>query len=257
MSDETGYMAKEIQVLTGLEGVRKRPGMYIGDTSKRGLHHLVYEIVDNSIDEALAGHCKNIHIELRKDGSVMVKDDGRGIPVDMHPSGKSGLELVASSLHAGGKFDKSAYKVSGGLHGVGMGVVNGLSEWMDIEVHRDGKVHLIGYSRGKPRTPFRQAGEAEDRGTIVSFKPDSTIFPSIEFDYDYLRERLMELAFLNKGLRIALSDERTGKKEEFHFEGGIVEFVKHINEARNKLHEPFYLNKKSDSIEMEIALQYT
>ena len=257
MSDETGYMAKEIQVLTGLEGVRKRPGMYIGDTSKRGLHHLVYEIVDNSIDEALAGHCKNIHIELRKDGSVMIRDDGRGIPVDMHPSGKSGLELVASSLHAGGKFDKNAYKVSGGLHGVGMGVVNGLSEWMDIEVHRSGKVHTIGYARGKLRKPFKEGGAASDRGTIVSFKPDSTIFSEIEFDYDYLRDRIMELAFLNKGLHISISDERVGKKEEFCYEGGIVEFVKHINEARNKLHEPFYMCKRTDSIEIEIALQYT
>jgi DNA gyrase subunit B len=257
MSDDSGYNAKEIQVLTGLDGVRKRPGMYIGDTSKRGLHHLVYEIVDNSIDEALAGHCKNIRIELRKDGSVMVTDDGRGIPVDMHPSGRSGLELVASSLHAGGKFDKSAYKVSGGLHGVGMGVVNGLSEWMDIEVHRDGKKHTIGYARGKLRKPFKDEGPASDRGTIVSFKPDSMIFPETAFDYDYLRERIMELAFLNKGLKIAILDEKTGKGEDFCYQGGIVEFVKHINEARNKLHEPFYINKKTDSIEIEISLQYT
>ena len=257
MSDDTGYMAKEIQVLTGLDGVRKRPGMYIGDTSKRGLHHLVYEIVDNSIDEALAGHCKNISVELRKDGSVMIRDDGRGIPVDMHPSGKSGLELVASSLHAGGKFDKSAYKVSGGLHGVGMGVVNGLSEWMEIEVHRGGKVHTIGYARGKLRSPFKVGGAADDRGTIVTFKPDSMIFPATEFDYDYLRERIMELAFLNKGLHISLADERTAKKEEFCYEGGIVEFVKHLNEARNKLHEPFYLNKKNDTLEVEVSLQYT
>ncbi len=257
MSDDTGYTAKEIQVLEGLEGVRKRPGMYIGDTSKRGLHHLVYEIVDNSIDEALAGYCKNIQVTLRKDGSVMVKDDGRGIPVDMHPSGKSGLEMVASSLHAGGKFDKKAYKVSGGLHGVGMGVVNGLSEWMSIEVHHSGRVHTIGYSRGKLREPFKVGGETSERGTTVSFKPDAQIFPSTEFDYDYLRERIMELAFLNKGLHISLSDERDGRKEEFRYEGGIVEFVKHINEARNPLHEPFYLNKKTDSIEIELALQYT
>ena len=212
MSDETGYMAKEIQVLTGLEGVRKRPGMYIGDISKRGLHHLVYEIVDNSVDEALAGHCKNIWVELRKDGSAMIKDDGRGIPVDMHPSGKSGMELVASSLHAGGKFDKNAYKVSGGLHGVGMGVVNGLSEWMTIEVHRSGKRYSIGYARGKLTNPFKEGGAADDRGTIISFKPDATIFTETAFDYDYLHDRLMELAFLNKGLHIAVSDERTGKK---------------------------------------------
>jgi len=257
MSEDTGYTAKEIQILTGLEGVRKRPGMYIGDTSKRGLHHLVYEIVDNSIDEALAGYCRNIWIELRKDGSASIKDDGRGIPVDMHPSGKTGLEMVASTLHAGGKFDKKAYKVSGGLHGVGMGVVNGLSEWMDIEVRRSGKIHSIGYARGKPRTPFKVGGETAERGTTVSFKPDSQIFQSTDFDYDYLRERIMELAFLNKGLRIALFDERDGRKEEFCYQGGIVEFVKHINEARNSLHEPFYLNKKTDHIEIEIALQYT
>ncbi|MCI0503940.1 DNA topoisomerase (ATP-hydrolyzing) subunit B [Candidatus Micrarchaeota archaeon] len=257
MADDSGYTAKEIQVLTGLDGVRKRPGMYIGDTSKRGLHHLVYEIVDNSIDEALAGHCKNIWITLGKDGSATIKDDGRGIPTDMHPSGKSGLELVASSLHAGGKFDKKAYKVSGGLHGVGMGVVNGLSEWMNIEVHRDGKCHTIGYARGKLREPFRVGKHSSERGTTVSFKPDSQIFPIIDFDYDYLRERIMELAFLNKGLHIAVSDERNGKKEEFRYEGGIVEFVKHINEARNKLHEPYYLNKKTDHVDVEIALQYT
>lgn len=258
MAQDSGYTAKEIQVLTGLEGVRKRPGMYIGDTSKRGLHHLVYEIVDNSIDEALAGHCKNIWVELRKDGSAMIKDDGRGIPVDMHPvSGKTGLEMVASSLHAGGKFDKAAYKVSGGLHGVGMGVVNGLSEWMDIEVRRNGKIHSIGYARGKPRVPFTVGGETTERGTTVSFKPDATIFQSVEFEYEYLRERIMELAFLNKGLRISISDERDGRKESFCYEGGIVEFVKHINEARNKLHEPFYLNKKTDSIDIEISLQYT
>ncbi|MDD5171874.1 MAG: DNA topoisomerase (ATP-hydrolyzing) subunit B [Candidatus ainarchaeum sp.] len=257
MAEESGYTSKEIQVLTGLEGVRKRPGMYIGDTSKRGLHHLVYEIVDNSIDEALAGHCKNIEIELRKDGSAWIKDDGRGIPVDKHPTGKSGLELVASSLHAGGKFDKNAYKVSGGLHGVGMGVVNGLSEWMIIEVRRDGKVHTIGYARGKLKDPFKIGAPTNERGTTVAFKPDSQIFQITEFDYDYLRERMMELAFLNKGLRIALSDERDGKKEEFRYDGGIVEFVKHINEARNGLHEPYYLNKKTDHVEVEIALQYT
>ncbi len=257
MGDETGYTAKEIQVLEGLEGVRKRPGMYIGDTYKRGLHHLVYEIVDNSIDEALAGHCKNIFVKLFKDGSVMIKDDGRGIPVDKHISGKSALEVVSSSLHAGGKFEKKAYAVSGGLHGVGMSVVNALSEWMRIEVHRDGKIHTIVYSRGKVKEPVALAGDAADRGTIIYFKPDGTIFPSTEFDYEYLKERIMELAFLNKGLRMVLEDERDGKREEFLYEGGIVEFVKYLNSAKNKLHEPISFTKKTDSIEIDAALQYT
>ena len=257
MTEETGYTAAEIQVLEGLEGVRKRPGMYIGDTYKRGLHHLIFEIVDNSIDEALAGHCKNILVRLCKDGCVTIKDDGRGIPVDRHKSGKSAMEVVSSSLHSGGKFEKKAYKVSGGLHGVGMSVVNALSEWMKIEVHREGKIHTIEYSRGKVKEPVAVAGDALDRGTIVHFKPDPTIFPSTEFDYDYLKERLMELAFLNRGLRIMIEDERDGKQEEFHYEGGIVEFVGFLNSAKNKLHEPISFTKKTDSIEIDAALQYT
>jgi DNA gyrase subunit B len=257
MGDETGYTAKEIQILEGLEGVRKRPGMYIGDTYKRGLHHLIYEIIDNSIDEALAGHCKNIFVRLCKDGSVVIRDDGRGIPVDRHASGKSALEVVSSSLHAGGKFEKKAYAVSGGLHGVGMSVVNALSEWMRIEVHREGKIHTIAYERGKIKEPIKVAGDASDRGTTVSFKPDGTIFPSTEFDYEYLRERIMELAFLNKGLRMVLDDERDGKHEEFLYEGGIVEFVRYLNSAKNRLHEPIAFTKKTDSIEIDVALQYT
>jgi len=257
MTQENDYTAKEIQVLSGLDGVRKRPGMYIGDTYKRGLHHLVYEIVDNSVDEALAGHCKNIQVVLNKDGSATIKDDGRGIPVDTHSSGKSALEVVSSSLHAGGKFEKKAYKVSGGLHGVGMSVVNALSEWMKIEVHRDGKIHAVEYSRGKITSHAAVLGDTSDRGTRVTFKPDATIFQSVEFDYDYLKERIMELAFLNKGLRITLSDERDGKKEEFYYEGGIVQFVGHLNQARNKLHEPLHFTKKTDHVEVEVALQYT
>lgn len=257
MSDDTGYTAKEIQVLEGLEGVRKRPGMYIGDTYKRGLHHLIFEIIDNSIDEALAGYCKNIFVKLFKDGSVSIKDDGRGIPTDKHSSGKSAMEIVSSSLHAGGKFEKKAYAVSGGLHGVGMSVVNGLSEWMKIEVHRDGKIHTMSYERGKIKDQVALAGDTTDRGTIVTFKPDGQIFESIAFDYDYLKERIMELAFLNKGLRIKLEDERDDKKEEFYYEGGIVEFVKYLNQAKNKLHEPFSFTKKTDSIEIDVALQYT
>ncbi|MEW6035727.1 MAG: DNA topoisomerase (ATP-hydrolyzing) subunit B [Candidatus Micrarchaeota archaeon] len=257
MHGETGYTAKEIQVLEGLEGVRRRPGMYIGDTYKRGLHHLIYEIVDNSIDEALAGYCKSITITLRKDGSVTVADDGRGIPTDRHASGKSAMEVVSSSLHAGGKFEKKAYKVSGGLHGVGMSVVNALSEWMLIEVNRDGKRHSLVYARGKVKEPVKVVGDSPSHGTVVSFKPDPQIFQSADFDYEYLKERIMELAFLNKGLRMALEDERDGKKEEFRYEGGIVEFVGYLNQARNKLHEPFYISKRTDHVEIEAAIQYT
>ncbi|MEW6722348.1 MAG: DNA topoisomerase (ATP-hydrolyzing) subunit B [Candidatus Micrarchaeota archaeon] len=257
MGEDIGYTAKEIQVLEGLEGVRKRPGMYIGDTYKRGLHHLVFEIVDNSIDEALAGHCRNITITLRQDGGVMIKDDGRGIPTDRHASGKSALELVSSSLHAGGKFEKKAYKVSGGLHGVGMSVVNALSEWMIIEVHREGKIHRISYSRGRLSSPVTVMGDTENRGTWVSFKPDHQVFQSIAFEFDYLAERMMELAFLNKGLRITLEDEKDGKKSEYCYEGGIAEFVKYLNQAKNKLHEPVYFAKKNDHLEIECALQYT
>ncbi len=259
MADQSSeYTAKDIQVLEGLEGVRKRPAMYIGDIGKRGLHHLVYEISDNSVDEALAGHCKNIEITLHADGSVLVKDDGRGIPIDIHPkTGKSALEVVSGSLHAGGKFEKKAYKVSGGLHGVGMSVVNALSHWMHIEVHRDGKIHTLHYDHGKTQEGVRVTGETAYRGTIVRFKPDATIFQTVEFDFEYLKERFMELAFLNKGLRITLSDERTQKSEEFYYEGGIVQFVEYLNKARPRLHPPFYINKSIDSLEIEFALQYT
>jgi DNA gyrase subunit B len=257
MADEQDYTAKEIQVLSGLDGVRKRPAMYIGDTGKRGLHHLIYEIVDNSIDEALAGYCKNIIITLHKDGTATVKDDGRGIPTDRHSSGKSALEVVSSSLHAGGKFEKKAYRVSGGLHGVGLSVVNALSEKLIIEVHRDGKEHAITYAKGKVTEPPHTVGDTKYRGTVVTFKPDAGIFQTTDFDYEYLRERMMEVAFLNKGLRIRLEDERDGKGEDFHYEGGIVQFVEYLNKARNKLHPPFYFSKKTDSTEVDVALQYT
>jgi DNA gyrase subunit B len=251
------YTANEIQVLEGLEGVRKRPGMYIGDTGKRGLHHLIYEIVDNSVDEALAGHCKNITVTLKGDGSVIVKDDGRGIPTDKHATGKSALELVSGSLHAGGKFEKSAYKVSGGLHGVGLSVVNALSEWMKIEVHRSGKIFTIRYAKGKLTEQVKEVGVTDYRGTIVEFKPDGTIFPQTNYDFDYLKDRLMELAYLNKGLRIVLMEEATNKKQEFHAEGGISEFVSYLNSSRTKLHEVFYIAKKIEGLDLEIALQYT
>jgi DNA gyrase subunit B len=257
MVGETEYTAKEIQVLSGLEGVRKRPAMYIGDTGKRGLHHLVYEIVDNSIDEALAGYCKNIIITLHKDGTATIKDDGRGIPTDKHISGKSALEVVSSSLHAGGKFEKKAYRVSGGLHGVGLTVVNALSDNLSIHVHRDGKEHAISYAKGKVTEPAHVVGDTKYRGTIITFKPDTGIFQVTDFDYEYLRERMMEVAFLNKGLRIRLEDERDGRAEDFHYEGGIVQFVEYLNKARNKLHPPFHLCKKTDSTEVEVALQYT
>lgn len=251
------YTANEIQVLEGLEGVRKRPGMYIGDTGKRGLHHLIYEIVDNSVDEALAGHCKNIIVTLKSDGSVTVKDDGRGIPTDKHSTGKSALELVSGSLHAGGKFEKSAYKVSGGLHGVGLSVVNALSDWMKIEVHREGKIFTIRYAKGKLTEQVKEVGVTQDRGTIIEFKPDGTIFPQTNFDFDYLKDRLMELAYLNKGLRIVLIEEATNKNQEFHAEGGISEFVTYLNSSRTKLHEVFYVAKKTEELELEVAFQYT
>lgn len=251
------YTANEIQVLEGLEGVRRRPGMYIGDTSKRGLHHLIYEVIDNSIDEALAKHCDKIELVLKRDGSAVIIDNGRGIPVDTHSSGKSALEIVASSLHAGGKFSKKAYRVSGGLHGVGLSVVNALSEWMKIEVQRDGKIYSIGFAKGKLSIPIKNIGESNNHGTTVSFLPDKEIFEKTEFDYEYLKERLMELAYLNKGLRISISEEKENKIEEFYFEGGIKEFVIHLNKSRNKLHEAIIFEKETDDFGIDIAMQFT
>ncbi len=248
------YTAKDIQVLEGLEAVRKRPGMYIGDTGKRGLHHLVFEIVDNSIDEAIAGYCTKIKIALNKDGSVSVEDNGRGIPVDRHASGKSALEIVSGQLHAGGKFSKKAYKVSGGLHGVGLSVVNALSEWMRIEVYRDGKIYSIEYKKGKLVQGVKEEGTTEKRGTKVMFKPDSEIF-NASFDPHYLRERFMELAFLNKGLEIEF--EYGDKKELFKYEGGIKEFVKYINQGKEVLHEIAYMESEKEGVGVEIAFQYT
>ncbi len=252
------YTAKDIQILEGLEAVRKRPGMYIGDTGKRGLHHLIYEIVDNSIDEAIAGFCDEITISLNEDGSVTIKDNGRGIPVDKHPkTGKSALEVVSGYLHAGGKFSKKAYQVSGGLHGVGLSVVNALSEWMRIEVHRDGKLYTIYYEKGKLVEPVTEKGLSDYRGTIISFKPDKEIFPNIEFDYHYLKERIMELAFLNKGLKINLEDKRTNVKEEFLYEGGIVEFVDYLNKGKEPLNKIIYFEHEKSGVQVEVAMQYT
>ena len=251
------YGAESIKVLEGLEGVRRRPAMYIGDTAKRGLHHLIFEIVDNSIDEALAGYCKNIEVILKTGGSASIRDDGRGIPTETHSkTGKSALELVSTVLHAGGKFEKKAYQVSGGLHGVGLSVVNALSDQMEIEVHRNGKIHLQKYARGLPQTKVEEIGSTEYRGTIVRFHPDMSIFTS-EFEFDYLRDRLRELAFLNSGVRILLKDERTNREEEFKYEGGLSEFVKYLNRSREGVHEPFSYKKREGDVEVEYAIQYT
>ncbi|KRQ85937.1 DNA gyrase subunit B [Caloramator mitchellensis] len=252
------YSASEIQVLEGLEAVRKRPGMYIGSTGPRGLHHLVYEIVDNSIDEALAGFCKNIDVFIHQDNSITVIDDGRGIPVDIHPKlGKSAVEVVYTVLHAGGKFGGGGYKVSGGLHGVGASVVNALSRWLVVEVKRDGKVYRQRYERGKPVTELEIVGEAENTGTKVTFLADDEIFETLEYEFDILSQRLRELAFLNKGIRIKLIDERQDKKEKYHYEGGIREFVKYLNRNKEVLHdEPVYFEANKDDTIVEIAFQY-
>ncbi|SHK03945.1 DNA topoisomerase (ATP-hydrolyzing) subunit B [Tepidibacter formicigenes] len=255
------YGASQIQVLEGLEPVRKRPGMYIGSTGPRGLHHLVYEVVDNSIDEALAGYCSEIYVSLEDNGSVFIADNGRGIPVEKHPqTGKSTVETVLTVLHAGGKFGAGGYKVSGGLHGVGISVVNALSEWVEVIVKRDGKIHNQKYERGNPITELSVIGDTEETGTTVIFKPDSTIFEEIEFKYETLEHRLRELAFLNKGIKIILEDKRQDKekKKEFHYNGGLIEFVKHLNKTRNIIHEDVvYFEKKVDEYVVEISMQYT
>jgi len=256
------YTAQGIQVLKGLEAVRKRPAMYIGDTGVRGLHHLVYEVVDNSIDEAMAGYCDEIRVVIEAGDIITVTDNGRGIPVDMHKTeGKPALEVVLTSLHAGGKFDKGSYKVSGGLHGVGVSCVNALSEWLTAEVRREGKVYAMEFDRGKPRGPMKIVGECPpDRsGTIISFKPDHEIFPERVYAYETLRGRLRELAFLNRGLRIVIADDRGEKprEETFHFEGGIVEYVRWLNEGRSVIcPEPVYFEGERDGVQIEIAMDY-
>ncbi len=251
------YGAESIKVLEGLEGVRRRPAMYIGDTAKRGLHHLVFEVVDNSIDEALAGYCKNIEVILKKDGTVMVRDDGRGIPVAIHSkTGKSALELVTTVLHAGGKFEKKAYQVSGGLHGVGLSVVNALSEWMEAEIHRGGKIHIQKYALGKAITPVEVIGETETTCTIIRFKPDMGIFTG-ELEFNYLKDRMRELAFLNAGLRIVMRDEESGQEETFQYEGGLKSFVEYMNKSRKPIQPPFSYGKNVDDVDVEYAIQYT
>ena len=257
---EETYDANQIQVLEGLEAVRKRPGMYIGSTSSSGLHHLVYEIVDNAIDEALAGYCKNITVTILTGDVIRVTDDGRGIPVDIQPqTGRPALEVVYTVLHAGGKFGGGGYKVSGGLHGVGASVVNALSEWLEVQVHKDGKIYEIKFSRGNITSEMRIVGTTEKHGTVVTFKPDPEMFDTLEYDYELLHTRMREQAFLNAGLRIEITDKRTedGASDSMCYEGGIREFVTWINRNKNPLHaEPIYMTGRKGDAQAEIALQY-
>ncbi len=254
------YSAKNINVLKGLEAVRKRPAMYIGDVSTRGFHHLVNEVVDNSIDETLAGYADKIDITINKDESLTVEDNGRGIPVDMHPEEKrSALEVVMTVLHAGGKFDKNSYKVSGGLHGVGVSVVNALSEWCKVEVKRDGKLYFQEYKRGFPVKPVKEIGKAKknESGTKTTFFPDQQIFKVDKFKFDTIAERMRELAYLNKDVTINIKDLRNGEEESFHFRGGLIEFVKYLDESREPLHKTIYIEGEKDNTPIEIAFQYT
>jgi len=252
------YTAEDIQVLEGLEAVRRRPGMYIGSTDVRGLHHLVYEVVDNSIDEALAGFCTRILITIHKDDTVTVEDNGRGIPVDIHAqTGKSALEVVHTVLHAGGKFGGNSYKVASGLHGVGVSAVNALSAWLEVFVRRDGKLHSQRYERGVPVTPVREVGAAEGTGTRTTFMPDTSIVKATDYQYDTLAQRFREMAFLTRGLTITFIDERTGLENTFYFEGGVKSFVRYLNHNRSVLHSVFHVERQVNGTLVEIAIQYT
>ncbi len=255
------YNANDIQVLEGLEAVRRRPGMYVGGTDVKALHHLIYEVVDNSIDEALAGECDRITITIYEDQSVSIEDNGRGIPVDIHPEKKvSALEVVMTTLHAGGKFGGGSYKVSGGLHGVGSSAVNALSEWCEVEVHRDGKIYFQRYEKGRPIAPVKIAGKTSDKktGTITTFRFDPTIFTGDEsFKFDTLEQRFREMAFVTRGVTISLKDLRDSKEATFYFEGGISSFVKYLNRNRDSLHDVIFVEKTVDNIEIEAAIQYT
>ncbi len=254
------YTAASIQVLEGLEAVRRRPGMYIGSTDERGLHHLVWEVVDNSIDEAMAGHAKQIFVTIQEDGTVVVQDDGRGVPVGKHSTGKDAMEVVHTVLHAGGKFggDAAGYKVSGGLHGVGVSVVNALSEWMRVESARDGSVYAQEYARGKPTTPVRKIGPAGDRrGTLTRFRADREMFETVDYSFDLISQRVRESAYLTKGVWITLRDERIDRERSFYFEGGVVSFVRHLNRNKEALHHrPIYCERRDGSTVVEVALQY-
>ncbi len=256
--NDNNYTSKNIKVMKGLEGVRARPAMYIGSTGIQGLHHLVYEVVDNSIDEALAGFCDYIKVTITTQGEVEVEDDGRGIPVEMHQEMKlPALQVVMTMLHAGGKFDQDSYKVSGGLHGVGVSVVVALSEYLEVRVHKDGKIYYQRYEKGKAVTDVIEIGETDRTGTIIKFKPDSTIFETTEFSFDYLTARLRELAFLNKGVRIILRDDRNGREHDFQYEGGIISFVEYLNQNKKPISpKPLYIEAKRDDLEFELALQY-
>ena len=259
-NEAESYGAEDIKILKGLNAVRKRPAMYIGSTGPEGLHHLAYEVVDNSVDEALAGFCKDIEVILHHDGSCTVIDDGRGIPTDQHPGdpeGRTAAEIALTELHAGGKFESKAYKISGGLHGVGVSVVNALSEWLDVEIKQNGKVFQQHFDRGVPAGALSVVGKTKGRGTKVTFKPDGEIFETTEFSYDVLSQRLREMAFLNSGLKISIQDESTDKKQEFLYKGGIVSFVEHLNKNKTPLHpKPVYISGEKDGITAEIALQY-
>lgn len=251
------YDASKITVLKGLEAVRRRPAMYIGDVSFRGLHHLVFEVVDNSVDEALAGNCTNIKVTVEPGEIIVVEDNGSGIPVDMHPTEKkSALEVVMTMLHAGAKFDDKVYKISGGLHGVGVSAVNALSEYLEAEVYRDGKIYHQRYERGEAVSPVKAKGKTERSGTRITFRPDPKIFKKIEFSFEIIAQRLRELAYLTSGLAIDLEDKRSDKKERFKFDGGLVDFVKYLDAGRNRLHKPIYISEKRDNIVVDVVLEY-